>query len=61
MRNEYFREMVNGAELEKSISGYNVFRKGTQVGTIEPFMTSRGYNGEIDLLIALTLKSFNPG
>ena len=51
------REMVNGAELEKSISGYNVFRKGTQIGTIEPFMTSRGYNGEIDLLIALTLKS----
>ena len=36
------REMVNGAELEKSISGYNVFRKGTQIGTIEPLMTSRG-------------------
>jgi electron transport complex protein RnfG len=51
------REMVNGAELEKSISGYNVFRKGTQIGTIEPFMTSRGYNGEINLLIALTLNS----
>ena len=51
------REMVNGAEVEKSISGYNVFRNETQVGTIEPFMTRRGYNGEIDLLIALTMKS----
>ena len=51
------REMVNGAEVEKSISGYNVFRNETQIGTIEPFMTRRGYNGEIDLLMALTLKS----
>jgi RnfABCDGE-type electron transport complex G subunit len=51
------REMVNGAEVEKSISGYNVFRNETQIGTIEPFMTRRGYNGEIGLLIALTLKS----
>jgi RnfABCDGE-type electron transport complex G subunit len=48
------REMVNGAELVESISGYNVFRNGTQIGTIEPFMTTRGYNGKIDLLIALT-------
>jgi RnfABCDGE-type electron transport complex G subunit len=51
------REMVNGAEVEKSISGYNVFRNETQIGTIEPFTTSLGYNGDIDLLIALTLKS----
>jgi electron transport complex protein RnfG len=51
------REMVNGAEVEKSISGYNVFRNETKIGTIEPFMTRRGYNGEIDLLMALTLKS----
>ena len=51
------REMVNGAEVEKSISGYNVFRNETQIGTIEPFMTRLGYNGDIDLLIALTLKS----
>jgi electron transport complex protein RnfG len=51
------RKMVNGAEVEKSISGYNVFRNETQIGTIEPFMTRRGYNGEIDLLIALTMKS----
>ena len=51
------REMVNGAEVEKSISGYNVFRKETRIGTIEPFMTRRGYNGEIGLLIALTLES----
>jgi electron transport complex protein RnfG len=49
--------MVNGAEVEKSISGYNVFRNETQIGTIEPFTTSLGYNGDIDLLIALTLKS----
>jgi electron transport complex protein RnfG len=54
------REMVNGAELVESISGYNVFRNGTQIGTIEPFTTSRGYNGEIDLLIALTLNSITP-
>jgi len=47
------REMVNGAELQQSSSGYNVFREGTQVGTIEPFTTARGYNGRIDLLIAL--------
>ena len=51
------REMVNGAEVEKSISGYNVFRNETQIGTIEPITTSLGYNGDIDLLIALTLKS----
>ena len=51
------REMVNGAEVEKSISGYNVFRNETQIGTIEPFMTRLGYNGDIDLLIALTLRS----
>jgi len=51
------REMVNGAEVEKSISGYNVFRNETQIGTIEPFTTRLGYNGDIDLLIALTLKS----
>ena len=51
------REMVNGAEVEKSISGYNVFRNETKIGTIEPFMTRHGYNGEIDLLMALTLKS----
>lgn len=48
------REMVNGAELQESTSGYNVFRNGTQIGTIESFMTTRGYNGQIDLLIALT-------
>lgn len=47
------REMVNGAELQQSSSGYNVFREGTQFGTIEPFTTTRGYNGRIDLLIAL--------
>lgn len=47
------REMVNGAELQQSSSGYNVFREGTQVGTIEPFTTAQGYNGRIDLLIAL--------
>ena len=51
------REMVNGAEIKKSSLGYNVFRKGTQIGTIEPFKTSRGYNGEINLLIALTHNS----
>jgi electron transport complex protein RnfG len=51
------REMVNGAELVESNSGYNVFRDGTQIGTIEPFITTRGYNGQIDLLIALTLNS----
>ena len=45
--------MVNGAELQQSSSGYNVFWEGTQVGTIEPFTTARGYNGRIDLLIAL--------
>ena len=49
-----FREMVNGAALVKSISGYNVFLKGTEIGSIEQFMTTRGYNGQIDLLIALT-------
>jgi electron transport complex protein RnfG len=54
------REMVNGAELVESKSGYNVFRNGTQVGTIEQFTTSRGYNGEIDLLIVLTLNSITP-
>ncbi len=48
------REMVNGAELIKSTAGYNVFRNGTQIGTIEPFTSTRGYNGKIDLLIALT-------
>ena len=48
------REMVHGAELEKSASGYRVYRNSTQIGTIEPFMTTRGYNGQIDLLIALT-------
>ena len=53
--------MVNGAEVEKSISGYTVFRKETKIGTIEPFMTHRGYNGKIDLLIALTLKSSTQG
>ncbi|MBT5683612.1 MAG: RnfABCDGE type electron transport complex subunit G [Gammaproteobacteria bacterium] len=47
------REMVNGAELQQSSSGYDVFREGTQIGTIEPFTTARGYNGRIDLLIAL--------
>ncbi|MBT5702971.1 MAG: RnfABCDGE type electron transport complex subunit G [Gammaproteobacteria bacterium] len=51
------REMVNGAELEKSSSGYSVFREGTQIGTIEQLTTSHGYNGKIDLLIALTLTS----
>ena len=53
------REMVNGAELVETISGYNVFRDGIQIGTIEQFSTTRGYNGEIDLLIALTQDSLS--
>ena len=48
------REMVDGAELVESTGGYNVFRNGTPVGTIESLVTNRGYNGQIDLLIALT-------
>ena len=51
------REMVNGAEVERSIGGYNVFRNKIKIGTIVPFTTHRGYNGQIDLLVALTLNS----
>jgi RnfABCDGE-type electron transport complex G subunit len=52
------REMVNGAELVQSDRGYNVFRNGTHVGMIRKITSTRGYNGEIDLLIALTLVPF---
>ena len=52
------REMVNGAELVQSDGGYNVFRNGTHVGIIRKITSTRGYNGEIDLLIALTLAPF---
>ena len=46
--------MVNGAVIEKTDLGYNVFREERKIGKIEELRTNQGYNGKIELLVALT-------
>ena len=48
------RTMVNGAVIEKTDLGYNVFREERKIGKIEELRTNQGYNGKIELLVALT-------